>query len=126
MTNERHPDIEIYIKQQTVEQIVTWLQSRFADLTPTQKKGNTHHFKAQHEGHSIAVMLIYQAAKDFSSLWFDSSQTPWATDLDCARQAQQQLGTEIRCIASGWNEGDEPDEWWSVTNNGENKILWRG
>jgi len=123
---DRHPDIEIYVKQRSVEQITQWLESIFERLEATNTQGHTHRFTATYHRVKIPVTVIDRAAKDFCSIWFDSAQTPWAQDLDCAQQAQQQLNTEIRCIVSGWKEGDEPDEWWSVTAQGENKIQWLG
>ncbi len=122
--NDRHPDIEIYIKQRSVEKIVSWLETLFDTLEQTAHNGKTTRFNARGNGHTIAITVINKATKEFSSVWFDSDQTPWARDLDCARQALSQLDTEIRCIASGWTEGDEPDEWWSVTTEGEQKIQW--
>ncbi|WP_421868756.1 hypothetical protein [Motiliproteus sp.] len=125
-STERHPDIEIYIKQRSVEQINAWLEAEFDQLELQQQRGQTYRYQASLNGILIPITLIDRAAKDFSSLWFDSDNTRWPQDLDCARHACQQLGTEIRCIASGWKEGDEPDEWWSVKEDGEQQILWRG
>ncbi|RDE18117.1 hypothetical protein DV711_18550 [Motiliproteus coralliicola] len=125
-STERHPDIEIYIKQRSVEQISTWLEAEFDRLELLQQRGQTYRYQANLDGTQIPITLIDRAAKDFSSLWFDSDSTRWPQDRDCARQACQQLETEIRCIASGWNEGDEPDEWWSIKDSGEQLILWRG
>ncbi len=123
--NDRHPDIEIYVKQRSVEQITQWLESTFERLEATGKQGHTHRFTVTYNHVAIPVTVIDRAAKEFCSVWFDSAQTPWAQDLDCAQQAQQRLNTEIRCIVSGWQEGDEADEWWSVTDQGENKIQWQ-
>ncbi len=123
--NDRHPDIEIYVKQRSVKTLTDWLASIFEQLESTDTRGHTHRFNATYQNVTIPVTIIERAAKEFSSIWFDSAQTPWPQDLDCARQAQQQLNTEVRCIASGWKEGDEPDEWWSITTEGESSILWQ-
>tara|TARA_R110001583_G_scaffold23129_2_gene85915 strand:- start:33 stop:422 length:390 start_codon:yes stop_codon:yes gene_type:complete len=124
--SDRHPDIEIYLKQQSIEKITDWLTAIFEQCDTLGKRGHTHNFRVTYQGISIPVTVIDRASKEFTSIWFDSPDTPWALDLDCARQAQQQLTTEVRCIASGWKEGDEPDEWWSLTEQGENLILWQG
>ncbi|MEH6472798.1 MAG: hypothetical protein V7752_16280 [Halopseudomonas sp.] len=123
--NDRHPDIEIYIKQRSAERISQWLESLFDNIEAIGKRGHTYRYNAAYQSHNIPITVIDQAAKGFSSVWFDSAETPWAIDLDCALQAQQQLDTEVRCIASGWKEGDEPDEWWSITDQGKNKIQWQ-
>ncbi|MFT6916344.1 MAG: hypothetical protein ACJAWL_002678 [Motiliproteus sp.] len=124
--NDRHPDIEIYAKQCSIEKITLWLESVFERLDAKGKQGQSYRFIATHQNCSIPITVIDRAIKDYCSIWFDSPQTPWIRDLDCALQAQQQLDTEIRCIVSGWAEGDEPDEWWSVTELGESKIQWQG
>lgn len=124
--NDRHPDIEIYVRQCSIEKITLWLESVFERLEANGKQGHTYRFMAIHQNISIPITVVDRATKDYCSIWFDSAQTPWIRDLDCALQAQQQLDTEIRCIVSGWTEGDEPDEWWSVTEQGESKIQWQG
>lgn len=123
--SNRHPDIEIYVKQRSVEKLTDWLASIFEQLEAIETRGQTHRFNVTHQNVTIPVTIIERATKEFSSIWFDSAQTPWPQDLDCARQAHQQLDTEIRCIASGWKEGDEPDEWWSITAQGETSMLWQ-
>lgn len=124
-STERHPDIEIYIKQRSVEQISDWLKQQFDQLKFEHQRGQTYRYSATLSNTQIPVTLIDRAAKDFSSVWFDSQETAWLQDLDCARQASLQLETEIRCIASGWSEGDEPDEYWSVKDGEETLIQWR-
>ena len=71
-------------------------------------------------------MLIQQRVigKAWSTVWFDSSETHWATDLECAHQIAKAMETQTRCIASGWQEGDEPDEWYKVHQGVEEKIVW--
>ncbi|MEH6648574.1 MAG: hypothetical protein V7707_00955 [Motiliproteus sp.] len=124
--NDRHPDIEIYVNKCSLKQVEDWLESVFEQLEANGKKGNSYRFSATYDSNAIPITVIEKAAPGYTSIWFDSTDTPWARDLDCARQAQPQLDTEIRCIASGWKEGDEPDEWWSVTGSGEQKIQWNG
>lgn len=122
---ERHPDIEIYVANASLQQIQDWLSARFGQtLTRSHKKGQSQ-LEVTIDGTSTPVLVIEKAAGRFTSLWFDSATTPWHTDLDCAREAQLHFNCEIRCIYSGWNEGDDPDEWWSINNNGEQRIQWR-
>jgi hypothetical protein len=124
--NDRHPDIEIYVHKRSLQRIQLWLESIFDQLEPAGQTGNSHRFIATGSDQQIPITVIEKAAPGYTSIWFDSDQTPWPRDLDCARQALSQLECEIRCIASGWQEGDEPDEWWSVSHNGEQKIQWGG
>ena len=52
-------------------------------------------------------------------------RAPWAQDLDCAHAASAEMETQVRSIAGGWNDGDDPDEYWKVENGEAEKIQWR-
>lgn len=121
----RHPDIEIYIKNSSVEAICAWLAKRFEQLEPIGRKGLLHQYQARYQGHDFEVLINERAiGKSWIIVWFQSDKTPWSIDLDCAREASTELHTQVRCIASGWQEGDDPDEWWRVDKGKEQKIKW--
>ncbi|MCV6589785.1 MAG: hypothetical protein OIF57_12240 [Marinobacterium sp.] len=125
MTEQRHPDIEIYIKSRSVEQIETWLGT-LGDVTRLNSKGLTHDYTVLMDGQLVPVMLHEKVAgKAWLSLWFKENLTPWAQDLGCAHAAATAMETQIRCVAAGWNDGDEPDEYWKVENGQQEKIIWR-
>ena len=125
MTDERHPDIEIYIKNRSLDEIETWLRQRFDALDTDFSQGTVHEYKASLSDASVPVMIHEKVVgKAWTSVWFKSDATDWEKDLDCALQAAQELDTQIRCIASGWADGDEPDEWWKVENGEQEKIHW--
>ncbi len=126
-----HPDIEIYIRSVTLQAIEDWLKLCFDQVQPSQPKAGkqarkVHHYRVSNEGHAIAVMVVENATGAFSSVLFESDRSPWRKDIDCARQAFAHFVKEVRCIASGWNDGDEPDEWIAINDTGENTILWPG
>lgn len=125
--DQRHPDIEIYIKDRSLEQITHWLESICGPLQTDHHQGQVHNFFAQMSDQQIPVMIHEKVSgKAWTSVWFNSDQTPWAKDLDCAEQAAKELGTQVRCIASGWNTGDDPDEWWKIESDGStSKMQWR-
>jgi len=124
--DQRHPDIEIYIKDRSLERITQWLQSLCQSLKRDFEQGQVHHFIGSIDGCEIPVMIHEKVSgKAWTSIWFNSDQTPWIKDLDCAEQAARELDTEIRCIASGWTTGDDPDEWWRVEKDMIEKIHWR-
>ncbi|MBA4503163.1 hypothetical protein [Marinobacterium marinum] len=127
MSNEtRHPDIEIYIKGRSMDQILAWLQARCEGLQPQHSGGGSHAFNATLDGTRIPVMIHEKAVgKAWVSVWFRSQATPWLQDLDCAKEAAAALDTQVRCIVSGWQDGDDPDEWWKVEGDGVEKINWR-
>ncbi len=120
----RHPDIEIYVKSRGLEDICQWLNSTFSVVELQHSQGTVHQYRT---GCGIPVLIHEKVSgKAWTSVWFDSDRTPWEKDLDCAVVASQQMDTEIRCIAGGWNDGDDPDEWWKVVPGGEAaKMQWR-
>ncbi len=120
-----HPDIEIYLTAVPAEDVETWLNKHFSQVERVKQKRQVHHFLVTHQDHEIPVLVIEKAAKNFTSVLFESDQTPWLQDILCARDAHSHFNKEIRCIASSWSEGDEPDEWTAINEEGENSILWR-
>ncbi len=127
MSNEtRHPDIEIYIKSRSLDQIIAWLQTRCDSLKPLHSSGTTHAFNAVMDGVKVPVLINEKAVgKAWVSVWFRSDATPWVRDLDCADEVAKALDTQVRCIVSGWQDGDDPDEWWRIENGNTEKISWR-
>ncbi|MBR9828281.1 MAG: hypothetical protein GYB41_06530 [Oceanospirillales bacterium] len=127
MSNEtRHPDIEIYIKNRSLDQILDWLRTRCDALKPQNSTGNTYALMATMNGARVPIMIHEKAAgKAWTSLWFRSDATPWIRDLDCAEEISNALKTQVRCIVSGWQDGDDPDEWWRIEHGETEKITWR-
>lgn len=124
--HDRYPDIEIYLKAVDAEHILQWLQERLGRCETLKQNERITQAKLTAMSTTPAPVLIVTKAQGiFTSLLIESDQTPWPTDLDCAREAHTYFSTEIRCNAGGWNEGDEPDEWLSVSDLGEQTITWR-
>ncbi|WP_417225165.1 hypothetical protein [Amphritea sp.] len=123
---QRHPDIEIYIKDRSLDRISQWLENICSPLKRDFEQGQVHHFIGVIDGHEMPIMIHEKVSgKAWTSVWFNSDKTPWIKDLDCAEQAARELDTQIRCIASGWTSGDDPDEWWKVDNGTVEKINWQ-
>jgi len=126
MTDTRHPDIEIYVKNRSLEAIQNWLASRSEQLQTRSSKGLIHEFELTIGAEQVAVMVHEKVAgKAWTSVWFKSDKSHWAKDLDCATDAAREMDTQVRCIASGWADGDDPDEYWKVENGEAEKIQWR-
>lgn len=121
------PDIEIYVKGPTVEQIQEWLVSRFDSLTVTSQGKQRCHFLASWQGMEFEVIVLLRVQDGFTSIWFNHSQLPWSDDKSCAQQALLEIESaalQIRCVASGWQEGDAPDQWLHLDKDGEQLISW--
>jgi len=126
MTDLRHPDIEVYIKNRPLDAVLDWLGQRCETVQIQNSVGGTHALEIVIEGVKVPVMIHEKAVgKAWISIWFRSEQTPWIRDLDCALEIAAALSTQVRCIASGWSDGDDPDEWWRVENGQSEKIQWQ-
>ncbi len=125
----RQPDIEIYLKNTPPEDVLAWLATRFHDTEPVEQHGSSYQLRVYHDHDWIPVLLVCGAAgKPWSSLWFDSPNSPWSSDQDCAREVHAALGAQIRCNGGFWEEGDEAsmDEWWQIAADGsESTIQWQ-
>lgn len=121
----RHPDIEIYLPTEDSQQIIDWLASVFEQLEVTHRgnKGNLRG-SAVLKGSTTEFMWLPRAEGNFGSLWFKQNNTPWDTDLDCARQAHQELELSVRCAPAGWQDGEPEDLWVQIKNGREEKGGW--
>ena len=123
-----YPDIEVYVKGTSEEQLVEWLGTA---LGSTEYKGKLQcglqHYQVSHNGKCLPVMIMPAVVgKAWNSVWFDTPDTPWQDDISCAQQMAKELNTEIRCIRSGWDEEQDPDEWLKVLPDGSTEeILWK-
>ena len=119
-------DIEIYIKSVSPEAIKTWLQTCTAsleikDFTP---KRQSYWATFRDQPQEFEILVLNKVNANFSSIWFNTKITPWADDKDCAQQAFQHFRSTVRCVISGWQEGDAPDQWLNIDTEGENTIDW--
>ena len=122
----RQPDIEIYLKEDFLDELSTWLEQQVGELELGPWSGNTRRGTLQGEA-PIPLMLVRRAAGKWASIWFDSDCTPWATDLDCARAVASGIQREVRCSMGGWEEEQgetDADRWMKVTAEGEAAFIW--
>ncbi len=118
------PDIEIYLKDASREQVHQWLQQVFARCTPWQGNGRRHACCCD----GISVIWYEKAFGSWHSLLLDSSQTPWSNDQACASAACAALGVEIRCAVGAWQEQDgeqDADRWLKFNQQGHQEFVWR-
>ena len=121
---EHYPDIEIYLAPVSLDAVQRWLSNRL-EQPVTLKASSKGQWRARVEtpGGTVPVLLIEKAADRFMSLWLDSDATPWPRDVDCARDARESLGIEVRCSLGGWQPGDEPDRFFRVLASGEEEVF---
>ena len=122
----RQPDIEIYLKEDFLDELNGWLEQHVGrvELDPwagTMRRGTLHGETA------MPLMIVRKAAGKWASIWLESEDTPWATDLDCARAVAAGINREVRCSIGGWQEehGEaNADSWMKVTSEGEEEFVW--
>ena len=122
----RQPDIEIYVKEDFLDELTNWLEQQIGPLQLGEWKGNTRRGTLQ-AAPPIPLMLVRRAAGRWASIWFDSDATPWATDLECARAVAAGIQREVRCSVGGWEEEQgeaDADRWMKVTVEGEEEFIW--
>jgi hypothetical protein len=127
MTVSQPQDIEIYLAATPAADALAWLAGRFPEHDKPRPAGKRQW--QQHVRHgevSIPVLVIEEASPGFTSVWFNSPTTPWASDADCAREAFAHFGREVRATAGTWKEDADPDEWWSIGPTGERFVQWPG
>ena len=127
-TEPVYADIEIYLFDTELSEIIEWLEKRFLLLLPdTETPGNstTHHFFARTDSTTIKIVIVEKISGGYTSISFQSAHTPWKTDLDCARDAFGHFQVEVRCCADSWSPEQNPDEWLSICQEGESVIIWR-
>lgn len=118
------PDIEIYLKDCTPHEFHEWLSHLFACCSAWVVCGQLHRCRCD----GISVTWYSKAVGSWHCVVFDSSNTPWLTDLDCAQTIHKALGIEVRCSPGSWAEaqGEEAaDEWLKVDELGVSSIVWR-
>ncbi len=127
-STNRYPDIEIYIDTTSTADIVNWLKKIFRDIASVKSPGGgkSQNFIALNPDNEqkIPILIVEDARDNFSCIWFQSGDTPWLTDLECASSAGAYFDTEIRCSTGPWNEEPDSDEWYSVQGSKQSLIHW--
>ena len=102
------PDIEIYLQAADSAVIKDWLEQRFSQgealiwRTAGKKSWKT---TLTHQDQHIPVQIIEGASPGF---------------------VFQSLGGVIRATVGSWQEGDDPDLWWEISDSGECELHWPG
>lgn len=125
MTDLCLPDIEIYVKNRSLEQLEHWLRHRCSWLDRSFSQGQVHEYGCILDGAVIPVLVHeHVVGKLWTSIWFKSDGTPWRRDLDCALEAADALGTQIRCQTSSRIGGLGNEQWWSVEAGRRERVQW--
>lgn len=125
MTESQQQDVEIYLRKPDLNAIEEWLRERF-DRCQHLKSTDSHHvYQIEYQGETFKTRVLERVAGQFTCVWFDHPNLPWKSDQQCAHEAFNKLGVEVRCNPGGWRPDQDPDEWLKVNQHGEETILWR-
>ena len=118
-------DVEIYAKRVSINHIIEWVRLNFF-IDEQKTVGSTLKLKLTRDGSAITCTIAENIAKGgYTSIWFDSSCTPWQTDEECAQEAYNHFQTEIRCSVNGWSsESEDSGGWYRFTDSGKTVVNW--
>lgn len=94
MPAERQCEIEIFVLKPSGARLLEWLAETVGPAGSPLDGGDSAIYP------TLAGLLVVTPAvggTDFTSLWFNTPRTPWATDLECARAAARALRCVVRC-----------------------------
>ena len=114
------PDIEIYLKRPDMNALQAWLEE---NLGPCQSRAKGDSTTLTFITGQTCVIVENAVKGGYTSVWFKTNQTPWATDRDCALAAWQYFQQEVRCSNGGWDGNDEQG-WRRFTAAGETVVNW--
>ena len=119
------PDVEIYVKRVELPDILDWIRGHFS-IEEQKTVGSTLKLKLTRDGAVMSCTVAENVAKGgYTSIWFESSGTPWRTDEECAQEAFDRFQIEIRCSVNGWtHENGDEGGWYRFTENGKTVVNW--
>ena len=119
------PDVEIYAKRVEIDNIIEWVKLYFS-IDDRQTVGSTLKLKLTRDGRAMTCTIAENIAKGgYTSIWFDSSSTPWQTDEECAQEAYNHFQVEIRCSVNGWTlQSEDSGGWYRFTDSGKAVVNW--
>lgn len=121
---ERQPEIEFYVRDCPSDRLLAWLESVVGRVAPVEAAGAATIYSSR-IGPVVVTFRI--EGGPFVGVWFNSPDTPWATDVDCGRQAARELGCVVRCCP-GEHFPEVP--WWAsdkfleIACGVEQMITW--
>ena len=105
--SERQPDIEIYLKRPSFDDISAWLQTHF-DINAVTPQGLNNLLDLSFNNQCLQCLIIERVAeRGYASIWFKQNNSPWRNDLECAEDAHVLLDVETRCSVSRWHNSRE-------------------
>lgn len=114
-------DCEIFIENPDMTQLVDWIEARVGEMDWISENPELVVFHAK-TGEDTLPILIHKQVEDtqFVSVWFNSTQAPWKSDADCARDAFKTLNCTVQCDPGDKIKGEQV--FLEITEAGENLV----
>lgn len=121
---KRQKDIEIYLKNCSNKQIIDWIKSILGLLKEPEDSG-VGILCSTPIGLAIITSEI-DDNKSITGVWFNTPQSPWPTDVDCGRQAAQELGCIVFCDPGEHYPEVDPVSYTflKIDRNNEQLVSW--
>ncbi len=121
---KRQSEIEIYVRDSPPERLVAWMELVVGPLAPAKDARAATVYSSR-----IGPVVVRPGIEGgpFVGVCFNSSDSPWATDVDCARQACMEFGYVVRCCPGQHYPGVP---WWAsdqfleIAGGVEQIVTW--
>lgn len=116
-------DVEVYIRDCTVERAVAWIRSAIGPLAGPFEAGSS---VVYHLTGGAVVLTSSVGDGRFLSVWFNTPIRPWLSDVECARAAARDLGCVVRCDPGAARPDISPysDAFLEIDGEAESIVVW--
>jgi len=103
-----HDTIEIYVRECSEDEAVSWLQEVFGGLE-REEEALVRTYEGTYDGATVPIQIAERVENGpYTSLWFNAPVLPWDTATACARDAHDGLQKEVLCFLS------DPEKPWTM------------
>lgn len=117
-------DIEIYIREPVIKRVLGWLKGVLGPLEELPVDRSQPDVRMFHTlEHEPMIPVVIQSAIEggpYVGVWFDSDQTPWQSDVECAKQAFEAFGLPVQCDPGP--DYDNQDDFFRIDSEGERIV----